>query len=87
MYVYMIMILTLCTVGVFIFIMANAVQGIQEAFNPHLDNSSWMDNAHFTAFESAATFVNYIWLLFPAGLVLGLIYWGYVYSQRHNGGN
>jgi hypothetical protein len=78
-------ILALFVVGFFIFIMMSGVQSIQEAFNPQLEASNWMDTAHFNIFNVAASFVTYIWVFFIVFLVFGLAYWSWVYTQRQRG--
>jgi hypothetical protein len=86
MYIYLVTVLALFAGGFFIFVMATGIQGIQEAFNPSLEESSWMDAGHFSAFNLAANFVTNIWLLFPAILLFGVAYWTYVYAQRQSSG-
>jgi hypothetical protein len=84
MYVYIVVILAVFAVGFFIFIMGTAVQGIQEAINPMLNASEWYSVSHFNSFALAATFVTNLWMLFPAFLIFGLLYWGWVYSQKRS---
>ena len=83
MYVYLAIILGLFVVSGFIFLMSSAVQSTQEAINPALNSTSWMDTDHFTAFDLAANFVTYFWVYgLIVLLVFGLMYWGWVYVQR-----
>lgn len=81
-YVYIVIIITIFAVGFFSFIIANAVGAFQHAINPDLTVDQWVSSAHFDAFSLAATFVTNLWVLFPAFLIFGLLYWGYIEGQR-----
>lgn len=81
-YVYLVIIIALFAGGFFAFIMATGIGQIQESINPHLGQDRWSTEQHYTAFSLAATFVTNLWVLFPAVIIFGLAYWGYVEAQR-----
>ncbi len=82
MYLYVVLILTL-VVGAFLwYFMAVVVQSIQEATGSYYVEGNFPTAANFNTFSLANTFMNYFWTLFLVALVLGLAYYGWVYSQR-----
>ncbi len=82
--IYIVFIIALIAVGAFAFIFSTAIGQVQSVINPELASSNWATTDHYDAFALAATFVNNLWILFPALLVIGLLYWGYVEAQRRN---
>ena len=62
--------------------MATGIAEIQTQINPDLASDQWVDTQHFDAFNLGATFVTNMWLFFPAIIILGLMYYGYVEAQR-----
>ncbi len=83
-YVYLVIIIAILAVGFFAFIMSTGLGKIQENLNPSLGEDKWSTPQHFEAFNLAATFVSNLWVLFPAVLLFGLAYWGYVEAQRRH---
>lgn len=81
-YIYIVIIIALFAVGVFSFLLANGVGVLQDAVNPQLEAENWVTTGHFDAFSLAATFVTNLWVFFVVFLVVGLLYWGYIESQR-----
>jgi hypothetical protein len=81
-YSFLVVIITLVACGFFWFLMANVVQGIQEAVNPSLVESNWIASEIYTAFTYASLFITNFWSFFLVILVLGVSYWIYIYSQR-----
>jgi uncharacterized membrane protein len=81
-YLYIVLGLALVAGAVFYFVAANIVGTTQETLNPKLGNDTWIDSAHYDAFALAAQTVTNIWNYFIVFLVIGLIYFGYIMSQR-----
>jgi H+/Cl- antiporter ClcA len=75
-------IMALIIVGVMWFFFANGIQKIQEAFNPMFDSTLFASESNFNTFDLANNFVNILIMGFLVFMVLGLIYYGYVESQR-----
>lgn len=82
MYLYVIIILTLIVGGALWFFVSLVVEKIQIATGPYFVEGSFPTAANFNAFSLANTFMNYFWTFFLVILVLGLAYYGWVYSQR-----
>lgn len=64
------------------FLYANAVQSVEEAFNPMLASDNFATQGNWNTFNLANGFVNNLWMFFLVFLVLGLGYYGYNEAQR-----
>ena len=74
--------MALVIVGAMWFFSANAIQGVQEAFNPDLASDRFATVGNWNTFNLANTFMNNLWMFFLVFLVLGLAYYGYNEAQR-----
>ena len=82
MYLYVVLIITLVAGAFFWYLMAVVVESMQEATNSYYIEDNFPSVANYDAFALANTFINYFWTFFLAILVIGLAYYGWVYSQR-----
>ena len=81
-YLYVVLLLALVAGAFMWYVMARCVQAVQEGVNEDLASDKWVDNGTWTAFSLANTFVNNFWTFFLVLLVLGLLYYAYIFAQR-----
>ena len=81
---FVVVIMALIIVGATWFFFANGIQAIEQAFNPQLASTNFASTGNWNTFNLANDFVNNIWVFFLAFLVLGLMYYGYIESQRRS---
>lgn len=80
MYVYAVIIATLFVMGFFWFMFYAGVSLTRASVSNVM--VQYNNNDTYTAFEYADTFMANIWGFFLVIMVLGLLYWAYIYSQR-----
>lgn len=68
--------------GVVWYLSMYALQSTQEGVNDMLGSDRFATEANWNSFNLANTFMNNLWLLFPAILILGLGYYLYTEAQR-----
>lgn len=81
-YLYIVLIMALVACGFVWYVIACAVQAVQVGVGSTISSDKWVSNSTYQTFDLANTFVNNFWTYFLVLLVLGLLYYGYIFSQR-----
>ncbi len=81
-YLYMVIILSLFACAFIWYVMGVCIQAVQEGTAASMASDKWVSNETYATFTLANTFVDNFWVYFLVLFVLGLLYYGYIFSQR-----
>ncbi len=81
-YVFLVLIISVVALVFLALLFSTMIQGVQEGTNPLLGVSTWVTPEHFNVFYMAATVVTNFWTYVFGIIILGLMYWAWIYTQR-----
>lgn len=82
MYLYLVLLIGLVALVFFSIYFSTVIQYVQEAFNPKLTSTTWVDTEHYNVFYLAAAFLTNVWTYIFVFIFFGLVIYAYRYSQR-----
>ena len=68
------------------FMLMNVVSHVQEAVEPMLSTSNWINGEAYMAYYYATNLVTNIWTYIIAIVFIVMLYWLYIYNQRRSAG-
>jgi TRAP-type C4-dicarboxylate transport system permease small subunit len=86
MHLYVVLFVGIVALAFFAIYFSTVIQYAQEAFNPYLTTTSWVDEEHFNIFYLAATLLTNLWTYVFVFIFFGLVYYAYLYTQRRGVG-
>jgi hypothetical protein len=85
-YLTVMFIITILAVAFVWYMLARAVSAMQSGVVNQTSSEMWISDDNWNAYYLANAFMNNLWQFFLVFLVLGLLYYGYIFSQRRGQG-